>query len=177
MNKRNNIVIGIIFVILGGLFLLGTLDIFRIEFGISDIAYIFAYFWPSLFLILPGLAIHSIFFSGKNREAGILVPGGILLVTGITCQVSMLFGLWGVMWPGFILAVAVGLFELYLFGGRHKALLIPVAILTFLSLIFFNTFSLGWLMQFKMRNVLVSVLLIGIGLMIIFRNSFSKKEF
>jgi hypothetical protein len=32
----------------------------------------------------------------------------------------------GVTWPVYLLATAFGLFELWLFGGKEKALLIPV---------------------------------------------------
>ena len=47
------------------------------------------------------------------------------------------------MWPGFILAVAVGLFEFYWFGSRNKWILIPINILAVLSMLFFVVFSIG----------------------------------
>ncbi|MCG7378418.1 hypothetical protein [Paenibacillus sp. ACRSA] len=104
---------------------------------------IFATFWPTLFVIPLGLFFHWLYFSMIGRGVGLLVPGGILLTTGIVCQIAMLFDNWGTMWPGFILAVAVGLFELYWFGGRNKWLLIPINILTVLFLLFFAVMSIG----------------------------------
>lgn len=45
----------------------------------------------------------------------------------------------GVTWPVYLLATAFGLFELWLFGGKQKALLIPVAVLTLTALCFMMT--------------------------------------
>ncbi|MEK4114127.1 hypothetical protein ABEW61_09570 [Paenibacillus amylolyticus] len=104
---------------------------------------IFATFWPTLFVIPLGLFFHWLYFSMIGRGVGLLVPGGLLLTVGIVCQIAMLFNNWDTMWPGFILAVAVGLFELYWFGGRNKWLLIPINILTVISLLFFAVMSIG----------------------------------
>jgi hypothetical protein len=121
--------------------------------------------------------MHSIFFSGKNKDAGILVPGGILLFTGLTCQISMFFDVWGIAWPGFILAVAIGLFELYLFGNRKKGLLIPVGILTVLSIIFFDSFTFRWFHGFHIKELLLGAFLVILGVSIIFKNGRKKDEF
>ncbi|WP_169084236.1 hypothetical protein [Paenibacillus sp. PL91] len=105
---------------------------------------IFAYFWPSIFVIPLGLFFHWLYFVMIGRKGvGVLIPGGILLTAGLVSQIAMLFNGWSYMWPGFILAVAVGLFEFYWFGNRNKWLLIPINILTVLSLLFFAVFSFG----------------------------------
>lgn len=173
--KKNNIVVGFIFILLSGLFLLKNLDI--IDFSIFDIGEIIANFWPSLFLIFPSLLFHLAFFSGKNKDAGILVPGGILLVVGLTCQFSMLFGGWGISWPGYILAVAVGLFELYLFGNRDKGLLIPIVILGGISIVFLNWLSFKWLFGVQFSRFVIPAILFLFGILIIFKNGKSKDEF
>jgi hypothetical protein len=165
MNNRGNVLLGLIFVVIGGLFLLDNLNI--IHFNL-DIAFLFIYFWP-MFIIIPGFLMNMTFFQGRNSDPGILVPGGILLTVGATCQISMLFNIWDIMWPGFILSVAVGLFELYLFGTRERALLIPVGILGGLSLIFFTTISLPILIGRTFGNLLVPGVLILIGAAIIFK--------
>ncbi|MGV2884677.1 hypothetical protein [Paenibacillus taichungensis] len=108
---------------------------------------IFATFWPTLFVIPLGLFFHWLYFSMIGRGIGLLVPGGILLTAGIVSQIAMLFGNWSTMWPGFILAVALGLFELYWFGGRNKWLLIPINILTVISLLFFSVMSIGTMLN------------------------------
>lgn len=172
MNKRGNVVVGIVLIIIGVLFLLKTMDI--IDLNIFSIV---SQFWPFLFLMVPGLAFHYGYFFGRSRDAGLLVPGGILLVSGITCQLSVSLGIWHLMWPGFILAVAVGLFELYLFGNQDKGLLIPVFILGGLSIIFFTSFSFRWLFGFNISKLFIPALLVILGLIIIFKRPSNEKNF
>jgi len=125
---------------------------------------IFAYFWPSLFVIPLGLFFHWLYFSVTERRAsGLLIPGGVLLTAGFVCQVAMLFGNWEYMWPGFILAPAVGLFEFYWFGYRNKWLLIPINILTVLSLLFFVVFSFGSLFDMLLTKQPYFAILLIIG--------------
>ena len=223
MKSRGNIFIGLILIVLGLLFFMK--NILNFDFNIGSLI---AIFWPSLFLILPGLIFHSKFFASSNRDAGVLVPGGILLFSGLTCQISMMFDIWyymwpgfivsvaiglfelymfgnrdagllvpvgilagtgvtcqvsvffnawDIMWPGFILSVAIGLFALYLFGNREKGLLIPVAILAGVSIVFFSTFSLRLLFSFQSRQLFISVVLILVGILVIFKNSFHRKNY
>ena len=171
MDKRGNLIIGAVLIIVGVLLLLKTtgLVIFNIGFIISR-------FWPFLFLMIPGLAFHYAYFFGRNKDAGLLVPGGILLFTGITCQLSTSLGIWHLMWPGFILAVAVGLFELYLFGNQDKGLLIPVVILGGLSAIFFTSFSFRWMFGFNASKFFIPLLLVVIGIIIIFKRPPGEKK-
>lgn len=168
MSNRNKgtMTVGLVLILIGIIYLLKNFGIFEIYFDIFDIGFLFSRFWP-LFILIPGIIFHYSYFTGKTSDAGLLVPGGILLVIGVTCQLSMLFGLWGYLWPGFILAVAVGLFELYLFGTREKGLLIPVFILGGLSLIFFGI-SLG--RSWVLRTYLVPAILILGGLLIVVKN-------
>lgn len=177
MNKRGNIIFGLIFVVLGALFLLKNLQIYDFSLRILDISFIISRFWALIFVALPGFAMHSVYFSGKNKDAGILVPGGILLVSGLVCQFSTSFNAWHLLWPGFILAVAVGLFELYLFGGRERGLLIPVVILGTISLMFFTSFSFKTLLGVNLRQLIIPVVLVVLGLMIIFGRKPGNRDF
>ncbi|MGG4145266.1 hypothetical protein ABEW34_19315 [Paenibacillus algorifonticola] len=105
---------------------------------------VFANFWASMFIIPLGLFFHWLYFGVTGgKGVGLLIPGGILFTVGLVCQLSTLFSAWHILWPGFILAVAVGLFEFYWFGNRNKWLLIPINILAVLSLLFFGVFSLS----------------------------------
>lgn len=169
---------GSILVIVGVLFLLQNFNIFNI-WEYINIGYILGHFWPAIFLMLPGFIFHVSFFSGKERDAGILVPGGILLVLGAAFQINMLFGGWDITWPIYIFAVAFGLFELYAFGNRDKGLLIPIGILGGLSVIFFLSFSLNRLLSFNTKPFVLPVILIGIGLLVFFngKNGGSKEKF
>ncbi len=164
--SRKNKTLGVILVILGVLFLLKSLNIFNPWEHIS-IWTVISKLWPSLFLILPGLMFHSSYFSGNRGNPGVLVPGGIFLVLGITFQLNVFFGLWGFTWPLYIFAVAFGLFELYIFGSREKGLLIPIGILTGLSLLFFISSSLNKILSFNTRPYALPVVLIFVGLALV----------
>lgn len=128
-------------------------------------AQIFGMFWPTVFVIPVGLFFHWLYFGMTGRKGvGLLIPGGVILTGGLVCQFSILFDSWQYMWPGFILAPAIGLFEFYWFGNRNKWLLIPINILTVVSLLFFAVFSLGTLMnQLLTKSPYIAILLIIAG--------------
>ncbi|MCC2683286.1 MAG: hypothetical protein K0R75_185 [Paenibacillaceae bacterium] len=152
-------------VILGSVLLLFGVFLFLNKGAVINPGTIFAYFWPSLFVIPLGLFFHWLYFSvTKRRGVGLLVPGGILFTAGLVCQLAMLLDGWSYMWPGFILAVAVGLFELYFFGSRHRGLLIPIYILTVIGLLFSAVFSIGTFfsnLQFSQPFVAIALIVIG----------------
>jgi len=163
LNVNRSAFLGPILILLGVFMLLKGQPVFHT-------GSIFAYFWPSLFVLPLGVFFHWLyFFILQRRGAGVLVPGGILFTAGIVCQLSMLFNSWHLLWPGFILSVAVGLFELYWFGGRNKWLLIPINILAALSVVFFAVFSVGYLLGslFGGQPVL-AILLIAVGALVLF---------
>jgi hypothetical protein len=165
MNMSRSAFLGPILIILGiFLYIKGEISF--------DTGTIFTYFWPTLFVIPVGVFFHWLYFGILNRRGvGVLVPGGIVFTAGIVCQISMLFDIWDVMWPGFMFAVAVGLLELYWFGGRNKWLLIPINILVVLSLLFFVIFSIGTLFSSisEYQSVIAIVLIVAGGLMIMMR--------
>lgn len=93
--------------------------------------------WP-IFILAPGLIFElSFFVSGRNP--GLLVPGGILTTLGLLfffeCLTNWTFSEY--TWPIYPLSVAIGLFQLYLFDGRPSGLLVPVFILTAVSIVSF----------------------------------------
>ena len=119
------------------------------------------YLWPSMFVIPLGLFFHWLYFSMLGRRgSGLLIPGGILITAGVVCQIAMVTNGWGYMWPGFIFAVAVGLFEFYFFGTRNKWLLIPINVLSVLSALFFIVFSIGAIIGKMSSQPILAILLI-----------------
>jgi len=120
--------------------------------------------WP-LFILIPGLIFEiSYFVSGKNP--GLLVPGGILIIVGLIFLTATLidWSLFKYTMTLFPLSVAFGLFQLYIFGGRHPSLLIPVGILGVISIVSF--FSV--ILSLPFAGTLAPVVLIAVGLLIIF---------
>lgn len=133
---------------------------------------IFAYFWPTLFMLPLGIFFHVAYLYKRSKAAaGMLIPGGILVVAGLTCQIGMLFDAWSTVWPGFLLAVAFGLFEFYLFGFRGFWLLLPVFVLGSIAVIFFALLSLGTLVSFNgLQGLTASFIVLG-GLLLLMSNS------
>ena len=118
-----------------------------------------------MFLLIPGIVFELSYFIYR-KDAGLLVPGGILITYGLLFLVNVISG-WHLMeylWPIFPLGVAIGLFQLYLFGGREKGLLIPVGILGAVSLFFLINNLL-----FVDFRLLAGILLVVIGIWIIFK--------
>jgi len=123
-----------------------------------------------LFLLIPGIVFEMSYFIYK-KDAGLLVPGGILVTYGLLFLVNTIYG-WGLMeelWPIFPLGVAIGLLQLYIFGGREKGLLIPIGILGIVSLFFLinNLFFINF-------GLLAGIVLIVIGIWIIFKKAKSN---
>ena len=154
------LVYGVLFLVMGIVALLAAINAIELSWD---------YFWP-LFLLIPGLSFEYSFFSKKGKHHGnasILVPAGILITISILFYVNIFFG-WGLMtrlWPFFILAPAIGLFQFYYFGSKNKGLLLPVGILTAVG-----TFSL----IITMLNIdffiyIFSIILIAIGVYFIFK--------
>ncbi|HZK26706.1 MAG TPA: DUF5668 domain-containing protein [Thermoclostridium sp.] len=146
---NNNFMWGVILVCVGILSVLGSFGI------IPSLGSIMSKFWPMI-LIFISLLFHAGYYSNR-KNVGLLVPGGILLALGIVFQTSELWNVYDVMWPGCMLAPAVGLFELYIFGKRQKGLLIPIGILTGISLLFFTLTirNLGGISRFILPAILV----------------------
>ncbi|MCX7748788.1 MAG: hypothetical protein N2645_18160 [Clostridia bacterium] len=155
MNNRNTF-IGFILLIIGGSFLFNNL--FHIKlFSMGNL-------WP-IFVLGVGLAFEFSFFLSR-RAPGLLVPGGILTTIGLLFFFET-FTDWkfaAYSWPIYILAVAVGLFQLYLFSGRPKALLIPIGILTTIACASFFFTVLHWFNT----HLFGGALLILLGIVFIF---------
>jgi hypothetical protein len=155
MNRNSNIVIGAVLIAMGALFLMSNLGYLNFTWN---------YVWP-LALLVPGLYMHFAFFTGIDKNPGILVPGGILTTYGALFYANVFFG-WHMMadlWPLFLIGVAIGLFELYLFGNHDKGLLVPVGILGGIGL----SALLRTYIRFDLKDYIVPAVLIIIGIAII----------
>ena len=153
--KALNYLFGLFLLIIGIVLIL-------VNFKVIDI--VWENLWP-VFLLVPGILFEMGYFIFR-KDAGLLVPGGILITYGILFSVNVVYG-WHLMedlWPVFPLGVAIGLFQLYLFGVREKGLLIPVGILGVISLFFL--FSNLFFIDFKL---LVGIILVIIGIWIILK--------
>jgi hypothetical protein len=161
--KKINYLFGLFLLFIGVLLILAN-------FGVIEI--VWENLWP-LFLLIPGILFELSYFTYR-KDAGLLVPGGILITYGLLFlfeEIDVMYG-WHLMedlWPIFPLGVAIGLFQLFLFGGREKRLLIPIGILGAISLFFLvNNFL------FVNFRFLAGILLVVIGIWVIFKKSKSN---
>ncbi|MEA2022395.1 MAG: DUF5668 domain-containing protein [Candidatus Caldatribacteriota bacterium] len=155
--KKVNYLFGLFLLFIGVLLILAN-------FGVIEIAW--DNLWP-VFLLIPGIFFELSYFISR-KDAGLLVPGGIFITYGLLFSVNVIYG-WHLMenlWPIFPLGVAIGLFQLYLFGGREKGLLIPVGILGVVSLFFLVNNLL-----FVDFRLIAGILLVVIGTWIIFKKA------
>jgi len=160
--KQINYLFGFLLLCIGVILILSN-------FGVMEIAW--DNLWP-LFVLIVGIFFELSYFIYR-KDAGLLVPGGILITYGLLFLVNVISG-WHLMeylWPIFPLGVAIGLFQLYLFGGREKGLLIPVGILGAVSLFFLINNLL-----FVDFRLLAGILLVLIGIWIIFNKIKSNNK-
>jgi len=153
--KKVNYLFGLLLLFIGVLLILAN-------FGVIEI--VWDNLWP-LFLLIAGIFFELSYFISQ-KDAGLLVPGGILITYGLLFLVNVNYG-WHLMdnlWPIFPLGVAIGLFQLFLFGGREKGLLIPVGILGAISLFFLINNLL-----FVNFRLLVGIVLVVVGIWVIFK--------
>jgi len=159
--KKINYLFGLFLLFIGVLLILAN-------FGVIEI--VWDNLWP-LFLLIPGIVFELSYFIYR-KDAGLLVPGGILITYGLLFLVNVNYG-WHLMenlWPIFPLGVAIGLFQLFLFGGREKGLLIPVGILGAISLFFLINNLL-----FVDFRLVAGIALVLIGIWIIFKKAKSSE--
>nr|WP_255654379.1 hypothetical protein [Cohnella sp. REN36] len=122
-------------------------------------------FWP-LAVLVTGILLHVLYF-GRVLPAITLVPAGILTAVSILLMIGNWFG-WGTMkymWPLFLLAVAIGLYEYYVFGFvRNRAVWTAAMGLAGISvLLFLMTLLWTW------GVYLIALLLIGFGIWLVMR--------
>jgi hypothetical protein len=128
--NRQSATVGIGVLAVGLIILLGKLGVF---------AFIGAVFWP-LFILIPGVLLHVLYF-GRIVPSVALIPAGILTVVSVILLIGNWFG-WGLMkymWPLFLFAIAVGLYEFYVFGySRSRQIWTAAVLLAALSIVLFG---------------------------------------
>lgn len=159
--KRNNFFWGMLLVLIGVMALSNNV----LGFRIFDMASL----WPC-FVLIPGLSFEFSYFTTR-RNPGVLVPGGILTTLGglFLFETLTRWNFSEYTWPIYPLAVAIGLFQLYLFGGRNRGLLVPVGILSAVSVISLISMIYGNLVDFVGATIVIPVILILFGIWIIFK--------
>lgn len=166
MRNDKSLTRGIILIVIGCLLLAAKL--FNIQ--IFD----WAHFWPLIVLML-GLSFELGYFLSR-RNPGVLVPGGILITISLLFFFET-FTNWNysdITWPIYILSVAIGLYQLYFFGGKETDVLIASSILGIIFLISASFTFLNIAFPFVNSNLALPIILILIGVYILFRDFIYK---
>jgi hypothetical protein len=164
---KKNFTIGVILILIGVLSILNK--VFHINF------FSFGSLWP-LFILIPGVLFEFSYFT-TGKSPGLLVPGGILTTLGFLFLFET-FTSWKFAeytWPIYPLSVAIGLFQLYIFGRKPKGLLIPIFILSFVSIISFFSMFLKGIFSWIDSSIVFPIVLIAIGIAVLF-NGFNNKK-
>ena len=125
--SKPGVVLGLILICIGLVLLIGFF------FNVSFIS--MSYLWP-LFVLVPGLLFESAYFSEK-KAPGFLIPGGILTTIGLLFFFEIITG-WSFSaytWPVYILGVAIGFYQYYVFGFKAKGILFVAILLTIVAFI------------------------------------------
>ena len=157
MKNITSVVIGIVLILFGALGILSSFDVISLRFY---------EFWPFILLVV-GLIFEIGYFVARAKDPGHLIPGGILITVAAIFIVCVLLG-WHMMellWPLFIMAPGVGLFQYYIFGGRELGVLIPSLIL----LGFGGSFIVNELYDVSSFSMIFSLLIILIGAVILLK--------
>lgn len=133
-------------------------------------------FWP-LFILIPGLCFEYAYFS-RRQLPGLLVPGGILTTIGVLFIFETItrWRFSSITWGIYPLAVAIGLFQLYLFGGRKKELLVPVGILATVSVVSTGIMTLNRMFIWIRSSIVIPIIIILLGLYVITRKDRNINE-
>ncbi len=117
--KKGSYYIGLLLIALGAITL-----ILDTVFGIRILKFDSYDFWVFIILII-GLAFELGFFL-TGRKSGLLIPGGIITTIGLLFlfEVSTDWHFSRFTWPVYIISVAVGLLQMYVFSKRAKGLLV-----------------------------------------------------
>lgn len=159
--RKNNILIGIILIVIGALYLLNI---------IADISIISFSFLLPLLLFFIGLSLEIKFYRERS-SGGSLIPAGILMVLGVFLLIQHItnhrFSEYS--WAFYSLSLAVGFLQYYFLYQKERTVLI-------LGLIFLVTFSIKFLsiylqdsLPWLSMELVVPIMLIAVGLLIIMK--------
>ena len=160
--KKNNTLLGALFIIIGGL-LLSAKYLFGdslINLGPED-------FWPMI-ILLVGVAFELAYYVSL-KAPGFLVPGGILTTYGILFffEAATNFRFAEYTWPVYLIGVAVGLFQLYMHTGKQRGLLIAISIISGIAVLTFIVMLFRIFLSTVDFGLVIPAILIVVGALLV----------
>ncbi|ACL76155.1 hypothetical protein [Ruminiclostridium cellulolyticum] len=159
--KKNYSFVGVLLIVAGAVLL-----VLKMLFGLDFLNLTTRDFWVFIVLLIGLTFEFSFFITGKN--SGLLIPGGIFTTIGLLFmfEVTTNWYFAEYTWPVYILSVAIGLFQMYLFSGREKGLLIASMIIAGISAFFFACMFMNTILTFIKPSFFIPVALIAAGIAI-----------
>ncbi len=157
-DRTKSMVWGILFILVGVLFLLRNLGV--LSFSLANT-------WPFL-LLFPGVVFWLFWFADRTHYR-LLMPGTILIVYGLyfLLENQWPYRLSGALWPIFILGPGLGFWAMYVLGSREERYLRSGLVLTVISGVFF---------ALALDNRFVwPLLLIGVGVYLIVKEKVRQR--
>ncbi len=170
--KRNNSFIGVVLIFIGVVCLL-----LRWLFGIKIFELNSVDFWVFI-VLLVGLSFELAFFLTGSKP-GLLIPGGIITTIGLLFmfEVATDWNFAEYTWPVYILSVAVGLFQMYIFSKREKGLLISSLIVGGVAVFFMVCIILSEMSSIIRPEIFVPIALIGGGIALFCSGTYRKSHY
>jgi len=168
--KKDNYLVGLLLIGIGALVL-----VLRVLFGIKLLEFNTYDFWVFI-VLLVGLGFELGFFLSGSKP-GLLIPGGIITTIGFLFifEVATDWNFAGYTWPVYILSVAIGLFQMYLFSRREKGLLIASMIVGGVGAFFMVCIIFSEITSIINPGVVIPIALIAAGIALFFSGSSAKK--
>ncbi len=170
--KKNNSFIGVLLIVIGVVCLL-----LRGLFGIKILELNSIDFWVFI-VLLVGLSFELAFFLTGSKP-GLLIPGGIITTIGLLFmfEVATDWHFAEYTWPIYILSVAVGLFQMYIFSRREKGLLISSLIVGGVAVFFMVCMLLSEMSSVIRPEIFVPIALIGGGIALFCSGTYKKSHY
>lgn len=133
--------------------------------------------WPG-FLVLGALAFYLpiVVWWGRRRDlAGLAIPGTILLANALILFYNALledWDAWAYLWTLEPLALALGLYAMWVVGPRQRGLLVGGNVLAIISLLLFAIFGLAF--GGETVGVVAPFVLIVIGALLLLRSLLAR---
>lgn len=169
MRNRTSFYMGLILILIGGGALYNSLFLENL-FTIENL-------WP-LFILLPGLYLEIDYFTNyRRRDASVLIPGGILTLTGIYFMVKEFIPLMdSVTSPVFMVIIGVALLQYYAAKPEDRGMLVISITLILLGLFLIYGRIIGEFPYWFNFSTIRALILLLLGLYLVARTTKKDKK-
>ena len=169
MRNRTSYYIGLILIIIGGAALYNSLFLDNL-FSMRNM-------WP-LFILLPGLFLEIDYFSNfRHRDASVLIPGGILTLTGSFFLIKEFLPIMdSLSSPIFMVILGLALLQYYVAKPKDRGLLVISLALIIIGVFLAYGRYLGEFPYWLNFNTVRAFAVLLLGVYLVFRTTGREKK-